>query len=561
MNAIADTRLTSAPTRLFRVPSLTLNRRIKWVLLITILLMATAVRFYSIGKESYWLDEIIMVRITSGSFDDVMLHLQENSRPPVYVLVSYAWTQLFGTDEAATRALSAVTGVLSVGVLVVIGRALFGLRVGLLAGMVMSISAFQVRYAQEHRYYSVLQLVILLAALAYILFMQRRKLIYLVMFVASCILATYVHTYAVFFIAALGVHFLLRILSHASAKVRVSWVLSQVLILIGILPQVLENLPGLTPSGAAAEEPLGGGTGVTEWLSTPPLYAPIRALMRFLIIKYDYLEMIFLVAATVVFVVVMIAFVRRIGWEKWSTRLHEVFGAAAHDIRHLDDRFLLILCWLIVPIALPFALSLVVSPLYLERFLIPAASAWYLLIGVIMHGVHKIIPRWISGPVLAIIIAGSLYNYYNDTIKEQWREAAAHVEMNALDGDRIAISYSELPGDAFNVSDSFYWYFPERQEDCFVDMRTETADIAQQIRQCARKNNRVWLVLYSPQPFDDVDYIQAFPDLSAENIDLLDRQRFFGVTTLLFEVRPLRNSNPQTRTTPPWLIAPISPYV
>jgi uncharacterized membrane protein len=75
------------------------------VLLGLILLLGAALRFYDLGKESYWIDEMSTIieaqqslsrMITSGRLD----------QPPAFYIPFHFWIRLFGSGEMHARMFS-----------------------------------------------------------------------------------------------------------------------------------------------------------------------------------------------------------------------------------------------------------------------------------------------------------------------------------------------------------------------------------------------------------------------------------------------------------------------
>ena len=62
----------------------------------------------------YWIDEGIAVGIASHDLADIPRVLGQDGNPPLYYLLLHGWMELFGTGEAATRALSLVFALLAV---------------------------------------------------------------------------------------------------------------------------------------------------------------------------------------------------------------------------------------------------------------------------------------------------------------------------------------------------------------------------------------------------------------------------------------------------------------
>lgn len=130
-----------------------------WAFVLGMLVLAGVVRLWGIGARSFWLDETISVVRTSGSFramlSDVMEH---DAHPPLYYSCLHVWRSLTGSGgwppedaEGRIRALSALFSVLTVLMTYKLGAAIFGKRTGLVAALMLSVSAYSVHFAQEAR--------------------------------------------------------------------------------------------------------------------------------------------------------------------------------------------------------------------------------------------------------------------------------------------------------------------------------------------------------------------------------------------------------------------------
>ncbi len=136
------------------------EQRLLWVGLLLVLLLATALRFYCLDRQSLWADEGNSVALAGRSLADITYRAAYDIHPPLYYYLLHFWVRLFGSSEFAVRSLSAVIGVLLVGLTFLLGRHFFDSQVGLVAAFLSAISPFQVYYSQEARMY------ILLAALS-----------------------------------------------------------------------------------------------------------------------------------------------------------------------------------------------------------------------------------------------------------------------------------------------------------------------------------------------------------------------------------------------------------
>jgi len=83
--------------------------------LAAIILLATALRLYGIGVESFWYDESWSAWLIDGTPKDTIDRLAtQDAHPPLYYLLLGAWSKVAGTNEAGLRTFSALLGVLSV---------------------------------------------------------------------------------------------------------------------------------------------------------------------------------------------------------------------------------------------------------------------------------------------------------------------------------------------------------------------------------------------------------------------------------------------------------------
>ena len=136
------------------------EQRWLWVGLLLVLLLAAALRFYRLDGQSLWADEGNSVALAERSLAEITYGAAYDIHPPLYYYLLHFWVGPFGTSEFAVRSLSAVIGILLVGLTFLISRRLFDPWVGLVAAFLSAISPFQVYYSQEARMY------ILLAALS-----------------------------------------------------------------------------------------------------------------------------------------------------------------------------------------------------------------------------------------------------------------------------------------------------------------------------------------------------------------------------------------------------------
>jgi uncharacterized membrane protein len=97
-------------------------------ILLSILILAAMLRLLHLGSESLWWDEVVtvaIVRLDWGAFWKVLSHFEANMG--LYYCLLRLWVNL-GESEFVLRSLSALAGVLGVGLVYVLGKRLFDTR-------------------------------------------------------------------------------------------------------------------------------------------------------------------------------------------------------------------------------------------------------------------------------------------------------------------------------------------------------------------------------------------------------------------------------------------------
>jgi hypothetical protein len=126
---------------------------------IGVTLIAAAVRFFRLDHQSYWLDEACTLTLIKRDFVHMLSTIPQTERtPPLYFIVAWLWSRLFGFGEFAVRSLSAVAGIAAVPVAYAAARRLFGARNAVFAAILIAVNPFLLYFSQEARSYSLLVL-------------------------------------------------------------------------------------------------------------------------------------------------------------------------------------------------------------------------------------------------------------------------------------------------------------------------------------------------------------------------------------------------------------------
>jgi hypothetical protein len=128
----------------------------------TIVLVALVIRLHGLGDKPFWLDEVISLNRATltlpGLVNDSLSHKHYPSYFLLLWLVGHA-----GASQWLLRLPSAVFGALAAGLTAAVGRLVGGWRSGIVAGLLMTLSPFEVQLGQEARSYTLASCLILIA--------------------------------------------------------------------------------------------------------------------------------------------------------------------------------------------------------------------------------------------------------------------------------------------------------------------------------------------------------------------------------------------------------------
>src|SRR4051794_4645827 len=129
------------------------------VALAGIVVLAAALRFSTLGVQSYWLDESYSVHIVNQSFFEVLTRVKSTEgAPPPYYYLGWVWRHAFGTSEGGLRSLSPLIGTATVPAAFYAGKELVSERAGLVTALLVALNPWLVWYSQEARTYCLLVL-------------------------------------------------------------------------------------------------------------------------------------------------------------------------------------------------------------------------------------------------------------------------------------------------------------------------------------------------------------------------------------------------------------------
>lgn len=133
-----------------------LSERLPWLLMLALLLLASALRFHRLGEQSLWYDEGVAAVHAARALPELIPLLQRNVHVPAYFTLLGWWEDVAGASEFSLRSLSAFFSILSIAWTYALGARLFHPIAGLAAAAFVALNSFSVYYAQEARMYAML---------------------------------------------------------------------------------------------------------------------------------------------------------------------------------------------------------------------------------------------------------------------------------------------------------------------------------------------------------------------------------------------------------------------
>ena len=505
--------------------------------------MATAIglflRLWQIAGEGLWIDEAFSVWIARQSLPAALSWLVRiDQHPPLYYVLLHLWLRL-GDDAATVRALSAIVSTLNIPAIYALGRRLLGSKVGMVAAVVLALSPFHIRFAQEARMYALLSLNVSLSmlSLAYLLTdprassepLGRSLLAWLharrtsagrppagavrtdlawagyVAFTAATMLT---HNTAVLYLAAANV-FVLGWIGLGGRRpgegrwlVRPSlrnWGLAQV----GVLLLWSPWLGAFTVQALAVYREF--------WIPAPTWRTVVETVQSLLC---WYLP-------------------QRLSWA-WVIWIGYglLLLLGTYRLRRRPGRAGLLWVAALTPLAGEWLVSLV-RPIFFDHTLIWTTIPLYLLLAL---GIRQLSYRSFVLTALAMVatVNGlSIREYHVRFQKEQWDEAAAYVSDRAEAGDLILFhaTWVQIPFD-------YYFYQPVEERGVPVDLFDSgvlepkmTAGDLPRMEALIRDRTRVWLV-YSHQWYTDPQGL--VPAALDRALELQLRRRFYGLDVRLY---------------------------
>lgn len=484
-----------------------LNRVGIWLALAAITSLGVALQLHAITAKSFWLDEgssIAMARLDWFNFLRLLWWRELNM--VLYYLLLRGWLH-FGDSVTWIRGLSMVFAVAAIPAIFLLGRKILGTSFGLVSALLLSVNAFQVRYAQEARAYSLLVLLVIVSTYCFLTAVESRRRRDWNWYIVASSLAIYAHFFAVLVVVA---HWLtLPAMARSGVLVGGRDVRAQfqrAARLVALLTAPIWIFIATT------------GAGPISWIPRPGL-GDVIGLLKMLSGNANTLQLIVYSAFVV---------------------LGLITGAVAIRRKRPDSpAYLILTCWFFVPLVIVLLVS-IAQPVLVPRYLMISLPAWLMLAAAGITAGRSGLLAAVLGIAVAFSSFAGVRNYYQadfDTPPSDVRSATAYILGNAQADDGVVFySFStRFPYDYYAahtnaVAKPEILYPGNNSGVMWRDFNGVPA--AAQVPEFAKGRERMWVVTKSSQLNDPK--FKAFEAALMEQYRLTDTQDFPYVHVMLF---------------------------
>jgi len=393
-------------------PASRTSARNAWFAALAIAAVAVALRVWGIGRESLWLDEGFTWRLASLPPLEAIAASRGDVHPPLFVLLVGALLRLFGECETTLRAVSAVASGVSVLLAWRLARRAYGETAAWGAAALVALSAFQVRYAQEARSYALLGALALASADALLAALESGRARAKGAWALATAALLYTHAHAVFVVLAEALALVPALRTAAGRRAARGL----------LLPALAVGLAFAPWAATLAEQ--AARVSRSFWTARPVPFDLVRTAWEF---------------AGSTPLLVLLGLLAAFGLERGARGAARDGAGAGVAPPHRTTARAMVAALLLVPVLVPFAVSLAGPAVYLTRAALPASLA----LAIAAAAGWAALPGRARVTLALLLVAASLpplADLHTRTWKEPWREAVPWLEREAHAGELVLVT-------------------------------------------------------------------------------------------------------------------------
>lgn len=422
------------------------------LILVGILVLASALMLFRLETKSYWGDEIFSVTHAQRDSFVILSGEGEPGNPPLYFLLLHFWL-IFGTGEFAVRFLSVIFGLLSVYMTYKVGSLFFSQKEGLISAFLLSIAHGFIGQAQDARMYTLVTFLALCSLYFFYRAAKEGKDSYLLAYLFSTFLALCTHYFSFFVVLVELLYFVAERRSHTLSAKKFFIVICVIFLfylpfLIPFIGNAFERVKrNIEEESIVRAADLWGYQPDTMFIATLSAYSNTKYAIPLFLLPLLYGLII--------------------NWKKER------------------NQYLLLLLWILVPV---FVVFLLCFKMFLGLKYILLTMPIFLVL--VAHGVTSFKNKRIWVLLLLLITASAsikLMEYYASE-KPDWRSTASYVD---------SVARSDLVVVQPHWARKYFWFYSRLDRQQIIGVTEE--DGLPSKTQAVYANNSRMLVVYSDE--------------------------------------------------------------
>ncbi len=439
------------------------SRMVLWIIV-----LGAALRIYGLSTESLWLDEATTARRVGMSYTELFSDAGNGTQLPLYFWVSKFWCNMAGTSEFALRFPAALFGIMGILMIYHLGRTLFTQGAGVWGAFFAAINPYLIHYSQEARPYTLLALLAMISWYYMLHLFRDVRVKDLAGYIISTTAVLYTHPlgFLILLTHLAGLLIYRRVPGYRIARRNLKPLLAAVgATLILYLPLLFRLFDQLTMKM--------GGNSVASWIPVPGIMKLLTTAPMYFM--NSWLGVIVLVIAT----------------------LAAVFRSTS-DRKAWPSMLLCISIWICF-VAVPWLLSVTITPLFVTRYTIPLLPMILIILGWAIAGFESL-PRRIIVTLLLVLTAIPIFDYHTKLDKTPWREGSEYLSGKLRSGDVLIWD----PGWNDQLGD-YYFKTPGGVENLYVYKETL-------LESSLSRADRVWLIIPGKGRYETRRLVEADTD-------------------------------------------------
>jgi mannosyltransferase len=482
-------------------PALPVDR---WIF-VELLALAVVLRVLALGAESLWFDEIYSVAFASADLS-LLNFLQPGgfafTDKNVYHIILHFWLAL-GKTEFMIRLLSVLFGVVTVGVILVLTRKLFGRRTAVWAAVLVAVSPFLIWYSREARMYMLAGLFAWLAVWALVNGLSKNRARWVWAGYALCAaLGLYTHSFSAFVVLAINLWAVLSFImdSRKRRSSLIPWLAANAAVVVLAIPWL---------RGIIEQQSQGWWVWVAQKYGTPGLsdllWLPVDFSLGTIRPAWNWLVLIPFAAFAAAFVWGLVPPRRETEGNWW---------------RSGGSEWTCMVLLAAVPTLIVFVLAQF-KPMFVLRYMVPFAPALAVVAGRGFGRIGRIAPRWGVAALYLVGVAAALVLVYSAPHKEDWRGAANYLAERAEPGAIVFVVDEDI-----KVPLQFYYDQPADFHPIWRGHKSEQ-ELSPQVDAAVANAQEFWLVVSHTDNDGLEQYLRRFGNV-------VERREFQAISVIHF---------------------------